>query len=157
MNRIIIMTMALATAACAGRNSAPRLSGSLGDVVVQASFAGESVPQRFEGPLMLDSMAFGRLAAITAQPVAPSARPAEFVDPVGVLECPPRAPCFLKGDRVYMSVYDAVVADDSLVLVISRTHNVERLYRMTASVVHALKLERSPDGWRLVRRQRLPT
>ena len=157
MTRVLPIAAFLVVTACGGQSRPPQLTGELGDVVVQASFAGEPAPASFNGPLMLDSISFGRLAMITQQAVVGSDRPVEMVDPRDVLECPDQAPCHVRGDRMFMSVWDAVAADDTLAMVVSRTYNVERLYTMTTSVIHRMKFQRVPGGWRLTERRRLPT
>lgn len=157
MIRILPWLAAVALVACSGRSRAPELQGELGDVLIQASFAGEPALPLVRGPLLLDSVSFGRLATLVGESVTPTARDVAMVDAGTILECPSRAPCHLIGDRVYMSVWDASAGGDSLTLVVSRTYNVQGLYRMTESVVHRLALERTGAVWRLVRRERLPS
>jgi hypothetical protein len=133
----------------------PPVTGSLADVIVEASFTGEEAPAR-PGALILDSVAFGQLARLTGTAMAPT-RAHSLIDPIGVLECPPREPCRVRNDAVFLTIWDAVrLPDGQLDVVVSRTHNVRRLYVMTESVTHELRLRPEGGAWRLVRRARLP-
>jgi hypothetical protein len=163
---LILAWVAALTSGCGRRGPPlPQLSGPLAWVVVEASFAGEPLPElNPAGPLLLDSIAFprlgdaagpGRLAAADVQ--RQLGRPAELVDPRDVLECPPREPCRVRGDAVYITVWGAERTRNGLELVVSRVYNVQGLYRMTTSVTHRLELRPVGGGWQLAARTRLPT
>jgi hypothetical protein len=151
-----LLTIALVFSACGARAPrVPEVSGALADVIVESSFTGEPAPAQ-PGALMLDSAAFGQLARLAGASIAPS-REHRFIDPTGVLECPPREPCRVRNDAIFLTVWDAVrLPDGQLDVVVSRTHNIRRLYVMTESVTHELRLRPENGTWRLVRRVRLP-
>ena len=133
----------------------PAVTGSLADVVVESSFADEDAPE-LAGALVIDSVAFGQLARLAGGAAAPS-RSHTLIDPRGVLECPPREPCRVRNDAIFLTVWDAErLPDGELEVVVSRTHNVRRLYVMTESVTHALRLRPENGTWRLVGRERVP-
>jgi hypothetical protein len=150
-------------AGCGGRRPPlPAISGALPAAIIEASLAGEDGPAA--GPLLIDSIAFGRLGVLlggsawsAADLVNQLGRQATLADPMDVLECPRREPCRLREDGSFITVWDAVRTGDDLELVVSRTYNVERLYTMTTAVTHRLRLLREAGGWRLTSRERLPT
>jgi hypothetical protein len=161
----VLAAITLSVAACARSGSAlPQLAGPLAWVVVEASFAGESIPEISPAPgLLLDSIAFPRLgeAAGTArfglgELQRQLDRPIQAVDPMDVLECPPRQPCRVRGDGMYITLWDAQRTRTGIELVVSRTYNVQGLYRKTASVTHRVEVRGAGDAWRLTRRERLP-
>ena len=153
-NRALVLLLVLAGCGVRGPR-VPVVAGSLADVIVESSFTREVAPEQ-PGALVLDSIAFGQLARLTGAPAAPN-RAHALIDPTGVLECPPREPCRVRNDAIFLTVWDAErLPDGQLDLVVSRTHNVRRLYVMTESVTHEIRLRPENGTWRLVRRVRLP-
>jgi hypothetical protein len=160
----VLAAIWLAVPACQGAPPLPHLDGPLAWVVVEASFAGEPPPGITPSPpLLLDSIAFPRLgeAAGTGrlgldQLQRQLDRPIRYVDPTAVLECPSRQPCRVRGDGMYITVWGAERTRAGIELVVSRTYNVQGLYRKTTSVTHRIVVRGAADAWRLTRRDRLP-
>ena len=154
---LFLLLAATCSSSCGLRGPAvPRVTGSLVDVIVESSFTGEEAPEQ-PGALVLDSVAFGQLARLAGTARTAPTRAHAFIDPTGVLECPPREPCRVRNDAVFLTVWDAErLPDGQLEVVVSRTHNIRRLYVMTTSVTHELRLRPDGGAWRLVRRTRLP-
>jgi hypothetical protein len=149
---------------CGRRPQLPDVAGPLAWVVVEASFAGEPLPALVPDRLLLDSIAFPRLgeAAGTGRLDAAElrrqvGRSIELVDPLDVLSCPPRQPCRVAGDATFLTVWDAERTRDGIELVVNRVHNVQGLYRKTTAVTHRIEVRPQGSGWRLTRRERLPT
>ena len=153
--RLVLLLILLLPACGLRGGGVPPVSGSLGDVIVQASFADEPAPE-LGGELLLDSIAFRRLGELAGAPIGPVSG-ATLVDPTGVLVCPEREPCRVRGDAIFLTVWDAMVHDDgTLDVTVSRTQNARRLYVLTVSVTHQIRLRREAAGWRLVERERVP-
>jgi hypothetical protein len=161
---VLALLAPLLLQACARRPPLPDLAGPLAWVVVEASFAGEPEPVLPTGALLLDSMAFPRLGEAAGTGVIPPAelqrqlgRAVTLVDPMDVLECPPRQPCYVRGDASYLTIWEAERTRQGMELVVSRVYNVQGLYRRTTAVTHRLEVRPQAGGWRLVARDRLPT
>jgi hypothetical protein len=156
--------MTLSLTSCKSGPALPQLAGPLAWVVVEASFAGEALPDISPAPaLLFDSIAFPRLgdAAGTTRIGADElqrqlGRPIRYVDPMDVLECPSRQPCRVRDDGMYITVWDAERTRSGIELVVSRTYNVQGLHRKTTSVTHRIEVQRSGDAWRLTQRARVP-
>jgi hypothetical protein len=164
--RALCLACALLVPACGGRRPPlPDVAGSLADVVVRASFADEQAREPAPvQPLWLDSISFARLGAAAGGGAFGAeelrrqvGRPFQLVDPADVLECPDREPCRTVDDAVYLEVWEAERTGAELELVVNRVFNVQGLYRMTTAVTHRLVLRAEGGGWRLARRERLPT
>ena len=151
-----LLTSLLLLSACGLRGDrVPPINGELADVIVQASFAGDSEANAHQG-LLLDSLAFSRLGLLTGEDPRPD-RAHTMVDPMDVLVCPDREPCRVRDDRIFLTVWDARRHDDgSLDLIVSRTRNIRGLYVMTESVAHELRIRPEAGVWRLARHVRLP-
>lgn len=151
-----IPVLALLLSACGLRGPrVPEVTGTLADVLIEASFVGEPAPE-MNGPLLMDSIAFMQLAELTGASMQPQ-RSAAMVDPAGVLLCPARQPCRMRDNAVYLTVWDAQLHEDGhLDVTLSRTYNIRRLYVMTETVTHQLRLRREGGTWRLTERGRLP-
>jgi hypothetical protein len=154
----------MALASCGRSVPLPEVAGSLAWVVVEASFAGEPLPGAGAGsPLILvDSIAFPRLGEAAGgdrtgfdELQRQIGRPIEPVDPMDVLECPSRAPCLVRGDATYITIWDAERTRTGLEMVVNRTYNVQGLYRKTTSITHRIELRGAGGAWRLTRRDRL--
>jgi hypothetical protein len=161
---LLLLPPVLLLAGCGRRPPLPDVAGPLAWVVVEASFAGEPLPEPVPVGLLLDSIAFPRLgeAAGTGRLAAAEVRrqlgrAVELVDPLDVLSCPPRQPCRVRDDATYLTIWEAERTRHGIELVVNRVHNVQGLYRMTAAVTHRIEVRPHGGGWRLTRRERLPT
>lgn len=138
------------------RGGVPEVAGPATHVVLEASLAGarEGVPRSGE-PLLLDSVPFTRLRLLMdGEGGLPQLeRSTDLVDGHRLLDCPPRRPCRLLRDGVFMTIWGAELTGDRLELVVSRTFNVQGLYVRTRSVTHRITLIRErPGQWRLTSR-----
>lgn len=150
-----VLAILVVGCASSGR-SVPDLSGDGVDVIIEAALADAAVP----GPLMLDSISFGRLGTLIGDAPFTAAgmdsrvrRDVVMVDPENVLECPSRRPCRLRDGGTYVTLWDAALDGDVLSVTVSRVRNVERLYTMTEHETRLLQLRRTGTGWRLIARE----
>jgi hypothetical protein len=162
----LLLVTALTVAACGGRRPPlPAVSAPLAGAVLMASLAGADGEQAAPvGPLLIDSISFARLGLAAGADAFSAAelerqigRPFTLVDPTEVLVCPPREPCRVVNDGVYIEVWEAERSGAELELVVSRVQNVRGLYVLTRAVTHRLAFRPDGAGWRLVRRDQLPT
>jgi hypothetical protein len=161
---LLLAGVAAGLGGCGSRGAPlPDLAGPLAWVVVESSLAGEPLPDlAAPAELLLDSVAFPRLGvAAGGAPLARDevarqvGRPIVLVDPRDVLECPSREPCRVRGDAMYLTVWDAVATPAGMSLVVNRVFNVQGLYRRTTSVTHLLELRRTGTGWQLAARTKM--
>jgi hypothetical protein len=158
----------LLAAGCSARQPPPPdLAGPLAAVVIEAALAGE--PAAGGGPanphtLLLDSVSFLRLgmpsagAAMDATELRRQvARPFVLVDQRDVLTCPPREPCRVRDDAIYVEIWEAERTVRGLDVVVSMVYNVRGIHVMTRSATYRLVLAPQRAGWRLAAWERLPT
>ncbi|HSJ07890.1 MAG TPA: hypothetical protein VK936_14400 [Longimicrobiales bacterium] len=154
-------------AGCAGRSTPlPDIGGGdLLHIVVEAALAGVPDPAaRDGGSLLLDSLSVPRLGvaaggdAFSGNEVARQVRrPVTLVDPADVLECPSRQPCRVRGDAVYVTIWEAERTIDGVSAVVARTYNIQGLHPMTRSAVHRIRVVRDGAGWRLAAFEAVPS
>jgi hypothetical protein len=139
--------------ACSRGAPVPDLAGSLADVIVHAGLHDAAA---VAGPVQLDSLAFGRLGVAAGGEAYTSdelrrqiRRDVVMVHSDDVLECPSREPCRLRDGGTFLTVWDAVLTDDVLSVVVSRARNSDRLYTMTRHATFRLELRGGAGAWRL--------
>lgn len=159
--RLFLLPLLILAAGCAGRARVPDVRGTLPEVI--AAIAWQGAAEQPVGAVLVDSVAFGQLAALAGERLDAAAwraalpgRDVETTDAQGVLVCPDRAPCHVRGEATWLSVWDGSITDDRLTLVINRTWTVQRLYTMTESAAYRATLQRTGGQWRVLAVERLP-